>query len=156
MLTVVSRKASTLSLNGMSAAQRDPVPVRMTIDAVLNMELDTEAAVSVMSKTQFRQLFISAFLKPTTVKLRAYTGALVRPQGLSSVDVQHGDHSAILSLYFVDHNGPPLLGAGSGSTPSGWNGENLEKDASRTGGEVPTPFQRRVRHDNGRPRGTFS
>ncbi|XP_049520481.1 uncharacterized protein LOC125944203 [Dermacentor silvarum] len=111
MLTVVSRKASTLSLNGVSAAQSDPVTVQMTIDGVLvNMELDTGAAVSVMSKTQFRQLFPSAVLKPTTVKLRTYTGALVRPQGVSSVNVQHGDHSAILPLYVVDHKGPPLLG----------------------------------------------
>ncbi|XP_049519647.1 uncharacterized protein K02A2.6-like [Dermacentor silvarum] len=74
------------------------------------MELDTGAAVSVMSKTQFRQLFPSAVLEPTTVKLRTYTGALVRPQGVSSVNVQHGDHSAILPLYVVDHKGPPLLG----------------------------------------------
>ncbi|XP_049519491.1 uncharacterized protein LOC125943947 [Dermacentor silvarum] len=111
MLTVVARKASTLSLNGVSAAQSDPVTVQMTIDGVLvNMELDTGAAVSVMSKTQFRQLFPSAVLEPTTVKLRTYTGALVRPQGVSSVNVQHGDHSAILPLYVVDHKGPPLLG----------------------------------------------
>ncbi|XP_049520930.1 uncharacterized protein LOC125944458 [Dermacentor silvarum] len=111
MLTVVSRKASTLSLNGVSAAQSDPVTVQMTIDGVLvNMELDTGAAVSVMSKTQFRQLFPSAVVEPTTVKLRTYTGALVGPQGVSSVNVQHGDHSAILPLYVVDHKGPPLLG----------------------------------------------
>ncbi|XP_049520472.1 uncharacterized protein K02A2.6-like [Dermacentor silvarum] len=83
----------------------------MTIDGVLvNMELDTGAAVSVMSKTQFRQLFPSAVLEPTKVKLRTYTGALVRPQGVSSVNMQQGDHSAILPLYVVDHKGPPLLG----------------------------------------------
>ncbi|XP_077561825.1 uncharacterized protein LOC144178135 isoform X3 [Haemaphysalis longicornis] len=83
----------------------------MTINGVLvNMELDTGAAVSVMSTTQFRQLFPSAVLEPTRVKLRTYTGALVQPQGLSLVNVQHGDYSASLPLYVVDHKGPPLLG----------------------------------------------
>ncbi|KAH6944594.1 hypothetical protein HPB50_004204 [Hyalomma asiaticum] len=58
MLSVISQKASTLSLNGMSAGKFDPVTVQMTIDGVLvNMELDIGAAASVMSMTQFRQLF---------------------------------------------------------------------------------------------------
>ncbi|XP_077536029.1 uncharacterized protein LOC144148355 [Haemaphysalis longicornis] len=83
----------------------------MTINGVLvNMELDTGAAVSVMSTTQFRQLFPSAVLEPTRVKLRTYTGALVQPQGVSLVNVQHGDYSASLPLYVVDHKEPPLLG----------------------------------------------
>ncbi|XP_077527175.1 uncharacterized protein LOC144138661 [Haemaphysalis longicornis] len=82
----------------------------MTINGVLvNMELDTGAAVSVMSTTQFRQLFPSAVLEPTRVKLRTYTGALVQPQGVSLVNVQHGDYSASPPLYVVDHKGPPLL-----------------------------------------------
>ncbi|KAK8773177.1 hypothetical protein V5799_030136 [Amblyomma americanum] len=111
MLTFMSRKASTLSLNGVSAAQCDPVTVQMTIDGVLvNKELDTGAAVSVISKKQFRQLFPSAVLEPTTVKLRTYTGALVQLQGVSLVNVQHGYHSAVLPLYVVDDKAPPLLG----------------------------------------------
>ncbi|XP_077498766.1 uncharacterized protein LOC144109867 [Amblyomma americanum] len=84
---------------------------KMAIDGILvNMELDTGAAVSVMSKTQFCQLFPSAVLEPSTVQLRTYTGALVRPQGVSSVNVQHDDHSAILPLYVVDRKGRRLLG----------------------------------------------
>ncbi|KAH7984322.1 hypothetical protein HPB52_019201 [Rhipicephalus sanguineus] len=119
MLTVASRKASTISLNGVSTAKLDPVTVQMTIDGVLlNMELDTGAAVSVMSTTQFRQLFPSAVLEPSTVKLRTYTGALVRPQGVPSVNVQHVEHPVRLPLYVVDH----LYLAGSGCTPSGWSG----------------------------------
>ncbi|XP_049275602.1 uncharacterized protein LOC125760046 [Rhipicephalus sanguineus] len=111
MRMVVSRKALTLSLNGVSTATLDPVTVQMTIDGVLvNMELDTGAAVSVMSTTQFRQLFPLAVPEPTTVKLCTYTGKLVRPQGVSSVNVQHGEHSVRLPLYVVNHKGPPLLG----------------------------------------------
>ncbi|XP_075732701.1 uncharacterized protein LOC142775232 [Rhipicephalus microplus] len=49
MLTVVLRKASTLSLNGLSTVKLDPVAVQMTIEGVLvDIELDKGAAVSLM------------------------------------------------------------------------------------------------------------
>lgn len=80
MLTVVSWKASTLRLNGVSAALHDPVTAQTTINSV-NIELDLGAGVPVMPTTQFHQLFPTAVLEPTTVKLHTYTGALVRPPG---------------------------------------------------------------------------
>lgn len=49
VLTVVSRKASSLRLNGVSTANFKPVTIELTIEGVLvNMKLDTGAAVSVM------------------------------------------------------------------------------------------------------------
>ncbi|CAN7990040.1 unnamed protein product [Ixodes pacificus] len=50
------------------------------------MELDNGAAISVMPCKQYRRLFSPYDLKPTAVKLRTYTGALVRPLGVSTVN----------------------------------------------------------------------
>ncbi|XP_075722156.1 uncharacterized protein LOC142765298 [Rhipicephalus microplus] len=78
--------------------------------ALVEMELDTGAAVSIMPYKQFKQQFPSARCGPTDIVLRTYTGALVQPCGVAVVKVQHGEQTAKLPLYLVDQAGPPLLG----------------------------------------------
>ncbi|XP_037273492.2 uncharacterized protein LOC119165415 [Rhipicephalus microplus] len=93
------------------ASGRTPIFVGLKIDgALVEMELDTGAAVSIMPYKQFKQQFPSARCGPTDIVLRTYTGALVQPCGVAVVKVQHGEQTAKLPLYLVDQAGPPLLG----------------------------------------------
>ncbi|XP_049276083.1 uncharacterized protein K02A2.6-like [Rhipicephalus sanguineus] len=90
---------------------RTPIFVVLKINgALVEMELDTGAAVSIMPYKQFKQQVPSANCEPTDIVLRTYTGALVQPCGLAVVSVQHGEQTAKLPLYLVDQAGPPLLG----------------------------------------------
>lgn len=83
----------------------------MNVDGVkLKMELDTGAAVSVVSLHDFRKLFPRKQLRPTMLTPRTYTGDLVKPKGLALVIVQHKDQSKELPLYVVETKGPALLG----------------------------------------------
>ncbi|XP_040070861.1 uncharacterized protein LOC115320361 [Ixodes scapularis] len=77
-------------VHGVSSPSLTPVTVEMVINgSAVEMELDTGAAVTVMSAKQFHQSFPSVKLTPTVVRLRTYTGALVRLQGVATVNVQH-------------------------------------------------------------------
>ncbi|XP_049275985.1 uncharacterized protein K02A2.6-like [Rhipicephalus sanguineus] len=90
---------------------RTPIFVGLKINgALVEMELDTGAAVSIMPYKQFKQQVPSASCEPTDIVLRTYTGALVQPCGVAVVSVQHGEQTAKLPLYLVDQAGPPLLG----------------------------------------------
>ena len=76
----------------------------------LTMELDTGAAVSVISEDTQRRMFPDAFLKRTTVVLRTYTGEPIRVAGHLDVKVQYGSQSCTLPLVVVAGKGPTLLG----------------------------------------------
>nr|XP_050043718.1 uncharacterized protein K02A2.6-like [Dermacentor andersoni] len=89
----------------------DPFTVPVNVDGVLlTMELDTGAAVSVISWREFQRLFPRKRLQPASLKLRTYTGAIVKPKGLAKVVVRHNDQCVELPLYVVDSTGPALLG----------------------------------------------
>lgn len=107
MLTSV-RNESSVSLKSFNA---DPFTVPVNVDGVLlTMELDTGAAVSVISWREFQRLFPRKRLQPASLKLRTYTGAIVKPKGLAKVVVRHNDQCVELPLYVVDSTGPALLG----------------------------------------------
>ena len=56
------------------------------------MKLDTEAAVSTISKSEFDiQLRLLVNLEPITLELRTYTGETVRPIGVCKVRVEYQD-----------------------------------------------------------------
>ena len=76
----------------------------------LTMELDTGAAVSVISEDTQRRMFPDASLKRTTVVLRTYTGEPIRVAGHLDVKVQYGSQSCTLPLVVVAGKGPTLLG----------------------------------------------
>lgn len=50
-----------------------------TDGAVVEMKLDTGAALAIVLYKQFKQQFPSARFRPTDIVLRIYTGTLVQP-----------------------------------------------------------------------------
>lgn len=92
-------------------ARQKPIMVEVAIDGVpVNMELDTGAAVSVMSVSQFRSLFPRAHLRRTSLTLRTYTNEPVKPCGVAFVAVQYNAQRQQLPLYVLRQDGQPLLG----------------------------------------------
>ncbi|XP_064462940.1 uncharacterized protein K02A2.6-like [Ornithodoros turicata] len=94
-----------------SAGRNDPICFTLNLQGVpLRMELDTGAAVSVISQQQYHSCFSGLPLKPTTVTLRTYTGQCVYPKGVLDVEVEHNGQTSHLPLYVLAQRGPPLIG----------------------------------------------
>ena len=90
----------------------DPVmvEVRMNGESV-RMEVDTGAAVSVMSQSSYERIRDSRQpLRESGLKLKTYTGEIVSPQGVASVDVVYQDQQSRLPITVVEGNVPNLLG----------------------------------------------
>ena len=72
------------------ATRSSPIQVEVTINGQpLTMEVDTGAAVSLISEATVRSLFPRAKLQPSTAMLRTYTGEPMAVVGELSVDIQY-------------------------------------------------------------------
>ena len=80
----------------------------------IEMELDTGAAVSLMSERTFHKIFKNELeLKPSTVILRSYSGHRLEVLGVVDLTITHHAHhaqTARLPLVVVTGDGPSLLG----------------------------------------------
>ena len=76
----------------------------------IQMELDTGAAVTIMSETAFNEKLQGLRLSPSTVKLRTYVGNCISVLGQATVPVKYKDQQYQLPLYVVSGNKPTLLG----------------------------------------------
>ena len=93
--------------------RRPPLMVRVALDGrVVDMELDTGAALSVCSDSVFRQLWPRGGpkLEPCEVKLRTYSGEPLVVCGRASVEVDYDGTSTRLPLIVVEGDGPCLFG----------------------------------------------
>ena len=63
------------------------------------MEVDTGAAVSVISSTTKNQLFLNVQLADTAIVLTTYTGEQMAVVGQMKVQVVYGKINKLLSLY---------------------------------------------------------
>ena len=77
---------------------------------MLRMEIDTGAAVSIISQSQQEALFPDATLRKPRVKLTTYTGEPMTVVGELDAQVQYGQQSKALPLTVVAGNGASLLG----------------------------------------------
>ena len=77
---------------------------------LVTMEVDTSAAVSVMSRQQQEELFPEAELQPSRISLCTYTAESVLVLGVLLVQVTYGTQVKDLSLLIVQGGGPALLG----------------------------------------------
>ena len=73
------------------------------------MEIDTGAAISIISSQSYKSLFPKANLQKPTVKLRTYMVIEIPVLGQLTIDVKYGDYEGALTLYVVAL-GPCLLG----------------------------------------------
>ena len=93
-----------------SKAER-PIHVPVTLDGQrVDMELDTGAAVSIMSEEQQQKLFPKASVQPTNVVLRTYTTERMEVLGELLVKVSYEGQTHKLPLIIVQGKGPALLG----------------------------------------------
>ena len=85
----------------------------MVCGTKIGMEIDTGATKSIMSRETFFRLWPSSNappLKPTTTRLRTYTGEVIKVIGEVDVEVTLEGQQEMLSLLIVDGDGPSLLG----------------------------------------------
>ena len=96
----------------LGARTSKPIEVEMLLnDKPVRMELDTGAAVTIMSKRQQQALFPGASLHSSNVRLKSYTGEQVEVVGEMAVNVVYNNsEQKSLSLTVVSQEGPTLLG----------------------------------------------
>ena len=76
----------------------------------LEMEVDTGAAVSLISKEMLDSLLPAAKLSKPSLALRTYTSEPIPVLGEVSVRVVHNEYSGMFKLVVVKRKGPSLLG----------------------------------------------
>ena len=79
-------------------------------DKPVCMELDTGAAMTIMSEKQYKELFPGVELRESKVVLKTYSGERLSVKGERAVQVQHNGQSQELVLTVVEGQGPSLLG----------------------------------------------
>ena len=77
---------------------------------VLNMEIDTGAAVSIISKATHQKLFSEVPIKSASLCLRTYTGEHIPVVGEMVTQVKYGSQAKQLGLIVVQGEGPSLFG----------------------------------------------
>ena len=88
-----------------------PITVEMTINGEkVIMEVDTGAAVSLMSQVTQERVFPQAMLHESTIHLRTYTGEPMEVMGELQVIAAYNGQQRQLPLYIVPGSGPTLLG----------------------------------------------
>ena len=83
----------------------------LEIDEVMVlMEVDTGAAVTLMSKETQKSLFPKVKLQKPKVRLQTYTAKQLSVLGVLTVQVVYRGYTGSHTLYVVQGNGPTLLG----------------------------------------------
>ena len=89
----------------------DALKVNVMINGVsVSMEVDTGAAVSIISQAQQRTLLPDVTLHASPVHLKTYTGERMNVVGETMVSVSHNHQQESLPLIVVAEDGPPLFG----------------------------------------------
>ena len=77
---------------------------------VLEMEVDTGAAIILVSERTFMKLWGNKrLLQPSTIQLKTFTGERIRVLGAMEVVVEHNSQKKKLELFVVQGHGPSLL-----------------------------------------------
>ena len=101
---------SLYSLEVGSSKRHDPVNVTVGINGKqVGMEIDAGAAVSVVSASSYGRLS-NEELRESDLRLRTYTGQIVKPKGVAEVEMTYKDQKMKLSFTVVEGNVPTLLG----------------------------------------------
>ena len=89
----------------------DPISVPMRLNGKeLAMEVDTGAALSVISESTRQSVFPEEPLHPSKLILKTYTDEQMEVKGTLNMRVQYGDQKKKLVLVVVGGDGPSLLG----------------------------------------------
>ena len=108
---VTSQDESSFPLFRVSHSHVKPLTADLSINGVnVTMEIDTGAAMSVMSCTQQLALFPASKITPSSIVLRTYTTEKLHVIGEMTVTVKYQNQQATMPLFVVDGEGPALLG----------------------------------------------
>ena len=93
------------------ARSHGPIVVTVEVNQQpLEMELDTGAAVCIISTSTKDQMFTYVPLISTSTILTTYTGEQMAVAGKMEVEVRYGEQSAVITLHVVEGVGANLLG----------------------------------------------
>ena len=100
------------TVNHVDGTKKSPYTVELSVNgAPLKMEVDTGAAVSLISEATYKRLWKNPpKLKPTTTRLRTYSGQQLVVLGTLVVNVEYETQQVARSLIVVKGSGPSLLG----------------------------------------------
>ena len=111
LATVEVSEEADLPIMCLGSRRTDPMVVEVGVEGVpVSMEVDTGAAVSIMSLKQQQELFLDGQLQPAGIALHTYTAQRVEVVGSLPVHVVYKDQEKELSLVIVKSEGPALLG----------------------------------------------
>ena len=98
-------------LHTLRAQTGQPLEVDLMLDEKpLCMEVDTGAAVSLVSEKTYRSLFPERCLQPSKACLRTYSGESITVTGQVEVEVCYEEQRVKLPLLVVKGEGPSLYG----------------------------------------------
>ena len=100
-----------LHLYSVNGAGTHSIQVSMMLNGLAHtLELDTGAAVTIMSQGESQQLFPGVPLTKSSTLLRIYSGETLSVLGVMNVEVQYKQQRESLKLTIVSGKGPSLLG----------------------------------------------
>ena len=109
--STVPSEQEELSLFAIGEQSSRPLYAELLVSGKqLRMEIDTGAAVSIISEKQQRALLPDVPVQTSNIKLKTYTGEQMPVLGQMQVPVQYGEQTAELVLIVVAGDGPSLLG----------------------------------------------
>ncbi len=95
---------------GEEAERTDPVMVDVKLNKKkVRMEVDTGAAVSVMSNDLYKELQGRPLVR-SNLRLRTYTGEVLRPLGTGWLDVEYNSQKMKLPIIVIEGSVPTLMG----------------------------------------------
>ena len=98
-------------LHHLGKRSSEPVQVQMIINGKrLDMEVDTGAALSLISESKRRAIFPNEKLRPANLILKTYTNEPIEVMGTLNVHVQYEGQLKKLMLVVIAGDGPSLLG----------------------------------------------
>ena len=94
----------------MNGPSEKPLTVTLEIDRVqVPMEINTRAAVSLISEKTQKRLIPKGSLRQPKVSLKTYTSESITVIGVLRVQVKYRNYFGFRDLYVVGGNGPTLL-----------------------------------------------
>ena len=106
-----SEQGDELPLYTIGSIASKPICVGLQVNgSPITMEVDTGAAVSLISEETRKKLLPAATLHHAPVRLRTYTGEMIKVLGQIDADVVYEGQQKSLKLMVVAGQGPSLLG----------------------------------------------
>ena len=96
----------------MDLSATHPIHIELLLDGKLfELQVNTTAAVSILSEKWTKNILPGAQLEKTNVSLRTYTSEKISVMGKSQVHVQYGQQWKSLTCYVEKRDGPCLMGS---------------------------------------------